>query len=286
MGGWMMSGRGLSAEKSKPPVDLRGLIGVTTGSFQRNLSPTPAAGKLYFLDLPKIMRDELGMKVLDVMTASFPTMEPSYIDTFRSAAEKAGCIITNLKMNQPMNDIGSEDNDERRRAIDVYKRSIDDAERLGCRWVRPLPQSELASWDRYVDSYRELIDYAAPKGISLLVENYGWMKSKPEAIPSLIKAVGSGLAACPDTGNWTDEARYEGLEKAYPFAVTCDFKAFALDEQGNHPAYDLHRCFQIGWDAGFRGPWCFEHFNGSFPTVLREMLQLKSMIEKWTRENA
>ncbi len=266
--------------------DLRGLIGVTTGSFQRNFSPTPQAGKLWLLDLPKIMRDELGMRVLDVMTASFPSMEPDYLDDFRSRAEKANCIITNLKMNQPGVDIGSQDIEERKRALAVYKQSIDAAERLGCRWVRPLPLSELPSWDRYIDSYRELIDYAAPKGISLLVENYGWMKSKPDAIPSLIKAIGSGLAASPDTGNWTDEVRYEGLAKAFPLAVTCDFKALALDADGQHPAYDLKRCFDIGWEAGFRGPWCFEHFHTSLAAVFKEMIQLREMIEGWTKERS
>ena len=264
--------------------DVRGLTGVTTGSFQRNLSPTPELGKLCLLDLPKILRDELGMRVLDVMTASFPSMEPHYLDEFRSNAEKAGCIITNLKMNQPGVDIGSENVDVRKQAISEYKQSIDAAERLGCRWVRPLPQTALPSWDRYVDSYRELIDYAAPKGISLLVENYGWMKSKPDAIPELIKAVGGGLAAAPDIGNWTDDVRFEGLEKAFPLAVTCDFKAFAFDEEGKHPSYDLKRCFQIGWEAGFRGPWCFEHFDTSLPKLFKEMIQLREKIEAWTMD--
>jgi hypothetical protein len=272
------------AEDLRKNDDLRGLTGVTTGSFQRNLSETREAGKLYLLDLPKILRDELGMRVLDVMTASFPSMEPSYLDKFRSNADKAGCLITNLKLNQPGVDIGSNNLDERKRAIKVYKNSIDAAERLGCRWVRPLPQSELPSWDRYVDSYRELIEYAAPKGISLLVENFGWMKGKPDAIPGLIQAVGSGLDASPDIGNWTDEARYEGLAKAFPLAVTCDFKAFAFDAEGKHPDYDLKRCFQIGWSAGFRGPWCFEHFHASLSPLLKEMVQLREMIEAWTKE--
>lgn len=272
------------AKDNRGNHDLRGLTGVTTGSFQRNFSPAPEAGKLSLLDLPKILRDELGMRVLDVMTASFPSMEKSYLDEFRARADKAGCVITNLKMNQPGVDIGSGSAEERKQAIGVYKKSIDAAERLGCRWVRPLPQSELSSWDRYVDSYRELIEYAAPKGISLLVENYGWMKSKPDAIPGLIQAVGSGLDAAPDIGNWTDEARYEGLAKAFPLAVTCDFKAFAFDAEGKHPAYDLKRCFQIGWEAGFRGPWCFEHFHTSLPELFREMIRLREMIEAWTKE--
>jgi len=280
----LLGGSHCFAKENHDRQDLLGLTGVTTGSFQRNLSPTPVEGKLYLLDLPKILRDELGMQVLDVMTASFPSMEPAYLDEFRTRADKAGCVITNLKMNQPGVDIGSHRFDERKRAIGIYKQSIDAAERLGCRWVRPLPQSELPSWDRYVDSYHELIEYAAPKGISLLVENYGWMKGKPDAIPGLIQAVGAGLAAAPDIGNWTDDARYTGLAKAFPLAVTCDFKAFALDAEGKHAAYDLKRCFQIGWEAGFRGPWCIEHFHNSLSELFKEMIKLREMIEAWTKE--
>lgn len=46
---------------TSPHPSLAGEIGITTGSFMRHLSPERAEGKLRLLDLPKIMRDELGM---------------------------------------------------------------------------------------------------------------------------------------------------------------------------------------------------------------------------------
>lgn len=52
--------------------ELTGLIGVTTGSFQRHFTDSPQEGKLYPIDLPKILSEELGMRVLDLFTASFP----------------------------------------------------------------------------------------------------------------------------------------------------------------------------------------------------------------------
>lgn len=67
-------------------------------------------------------------------------------------------------------------------------------------------------------------------------------------------------------------------------AVTCDFKAYAMEANGHHAAYDLRKCFQIGWDAGFRGPWCFEHFNTSLPDVLKEMVLLRKILEAWVQE--
>jgi hypothetical protein len=129
--------------------------------------------------------------------------------------------------------------------------------------------------------YRELMDYGAERGIELLVENYGWMKNDPEAIPAIIAAVGPKLRAQPDTGNWTDAARYPGLAKAFPLAASCDFKFLALEPDGTHKAYDLQRCFQIGWDAGFRGPWCFEHFHTDLDQLFRDLALLRDRLRGW-----
>ncbi len=262
---------------------LAGEVGITTGSFMRHLSPEAREGKLRLLDLPKIMREELDMRVIDLMTATLVSLEPDYCDQLRAAAERAGCVLTNLKMNNPGLDLPSADDSVRRHAIDEYKRTMDAAARLGVRWVRPLPGPKRPDMARVATAYRELIDYGASRGLTLLVENFGWMQDDPDAIPSLIKAAGPGLRSQPDTRNWTDRARYEGLAKAFPFAVSCDFKPFAFEPDGSHPRYDLKRCFQIGWDAGFRGPWCFEHFHSDLKQQFKEMAMLRDMLRGWMR---
>jgi hypothetical protein len=263
-----------------PAPSLRGELGVTTGSFMRNIT----AGKFRVLDLPRIMRDELGMRVIDLMTATLASMEPAYLDQLRAEAEKAGCILTNLKMNQKGLEMASEDEAARRHAMDTYKRTIDAAQRLGVRWVRPLPGSKKPEIKLLGQAYREMMEYAGERGIGVLIENFGWMQSDPDALPAVIKEVGAGLHSQPDTGNWTDAARYDGLAKAFPSAVSCDFKAKELTANGEHKAYDLKRCFDIGWSAGFRGPWCFEHFHSDLTQVLREMAVLRDMLRGWMKE--
>jgi hypothetical protein len=264
--------------------ELHREIGVTTGSFTRHLAPERQPGKLRLLDLPQIMRDELGLRVIDLMTATLASLEPRYLDELRAAAERHGCVLTNLKMNNPGLDLASADEATRRHAITEYKRTMDAAARLGCRWVRPLPGPRRPDLARLAEGYRELMDYGAARGLTLLVENFGWMQDDPDAIPAIIRAVGPELRSQPDTRNWTDRARYEGLAKAFPFAVSCDFKPFALAPDGSHPAYDLKRCFQIGWDAGFRGPWCFEHFHNDLAQQLREMALLRDQLRAWMQE--
>lgn len=267
-----------------PAAALAGEIGITTGSFTRHLSPERTAGKLRLLDLPRLMRDELDMRVIDLMTATLVDLSPRYLDALRQAAADAGCALTNLKMNQPGLDLGHPDLAVRRHAITSYKFAMEAAARLGVRWVRPLPAARRPDYAVLAEGLRELIDYGGERGLGVLIENFGWLMDDPEAIPAIIRATGPALKAQPDTGNWTDAARYEGLAKAFPFAVSCDFKAFELDAGGEHKRYDLRRCFQVGWDAGYRGPWFFEHFHAELPALVREMGVLRDRIRQWTRE--
>jgi hypothetical protein len=274
--------RGPAAAEVKQWPALTGEIGITTGSFVRHLSETQQAGKLRLLDLPRIMREEMDMRVIDLMTATLVSLEPAYLEQLRGAAEKAGCVLTNLKMNLRDLDLGSEDETTRRHAIDEFKKTIDAAALLGVRWVRPLPGNRKPVLATLAKSYRELIDHAAPHGISLLVENFGWMSSDPEAVPEMIKTIGPGVAAQPDTGNWADnEVRYAGLARTFPLAASCDFKFMALAEDGSHAAYDLKRCFDIGWDAGFRGPWFFEHANADLGDQLRNFRLMRDRLGGW-----
>lgn len=270
---------GRTDETGHDPLDRA--IGITMSSLSRHLSVEREPGKLRLLDVPRLMRDELDLRVIDLMTATFPTFAPDYLDRLRTAAEDAGCILTNIKMNQRGLSMGSEDVDLRRRSLDEYKSTIDAAARLGCRWVRPLPAETRPDLDRLADAFGELIDYGAPKGVTLLVENYRWISDDVDAIPNLIKRVGDGLSASPDIGNWNADNRYEGLARAFPHAVTCDFKARELGEDGSHALYDLERCFRIGWDSGFRGPWCFEHTHADLERLLKDLALLRDMVREW-----
>jgi sugar phosphate isomerase/epimerase len=188
-------------------------------------------------------------------------------------------------MNQPGLDLGSPDAGVRGKALSEYKQSIDAAARLGMRWARPLPTKERPDSRLLIDALRELADHAARRDVQLLIENFGWMQSDPDSVVRLVKAIGTNAAASPDTGNWTNnEVRYDGLAKTFPHAATCDFKARDLGPGGEHPLYDLKRCFTIGWDAGFRGPWCLEHGHADEKTLFKNLRMLRDQLRQWIAE--
>jgi hypothetical protein len=280
---WPHCGASGAEATSAPPDSLANEIGVTTSSLSGHLVAKPVGGQFSLLDLPRVMRDELDVRIIDLNTSSLASMDGRYLDQCRTAAEKAGCVFTNLKMNQRNVDMNSKEKAVRRNAMNIYKASIDAASRLGCRWVRPLPTASRPNMQLHVASYQELAEYGAVRGIRMLVENYGWMESDPSSIVKLTVAIGHQAAACPDTGNWNNNTtRYTGLAKTFPTAVTCDFKARVLGPEGEHKQYDLRRCFDIGWRAGFRGPWCLEHGNRDRSKLFQELTTLRDMLREWT----
>jgi len=274
---------GQNGNKADP---LNGALGIVTASLSAHISVKPGVkGKFTLLELPKIMRDELDLKVIDFNTMNFHTFAPAYLEKLRSAADGAGCLMTNLKMNQKV-DMNSADAETKAEAMRAYKESIAAATLLGLRWVRPLPRPETPDMKRHVAAYHELIDYAGERNIVVLVENFGWMMQDPDSVVKLIGEIDSkGAAVGLDTGNWVDNrVRYPGLEKSFPLAVTCDFKAKTMGPEGEHKPYDLKRCFEIGWRSGFRGPWCFEHAHKDRNRAFRELAMLRDWLRQWTAE--
>ena len=65
-------------DKSRP--ELTGKLGITTGSFMRQLREDPKQRKFRLLDLPKIMNQELNLNVIDLMTATLASFENNYLD--------------------------------------------------------------------------------------------------------------------------------------------------------------------------------------------------------------
>jgi hypothetical protein len=231
----------MKAQNRKNDDPLNGALGIVTASLSSHISQKPGVkGKFTLLELPKIMRDELDLKVIDFNTMNFHTYESAYLDQLRSAADDAGCVMTNLKMNQKV-DMNSADTATRAEAMRAYKQSIDAAAQLGLKWVRPLPRPETPDMKLHVQAYHELIDYAGERNIVVLVENFGWMMKDPNSMVSLIHNIDSkGTAAGVDTGNWANnDVRYPGLEKSFPLAVTCDVKAKTMGPEGEHKMYDL-----------------------------------------------
>jgi len=61
-------------------------VGITTSSFSGHLVPRPAKGKVTRLELPRLLRDGLDMRVIDLNTSALASVEPAYLDQVRNYA--------------------------------------------------------------------------------------------------------------------------------------------------------------------------------------------------------
>ena len=96
------------------PADL---VGITSASYRGHVGVHPVDGEPSLFDLPRLMRDELDRRVIDINTSSLESLEPNHLQHLREEADKAGCLFTNLKMNGGGLKLGSPDADEHARAL-------------------------------------------------------------------------------------------------------------------------------------------------------------------------
>ncbi len=254
---------------------LNGLVGITTGG---GLGKMRERGELDLMSLPTYMRDELGMSLIDLNTRWLKSYETDYLKQARAAAEAAGCFFTNLKVNHSFGDLYSKESIVRLIVISDGMHLINAAKTLGARWIRfTVPKAALAN----PVAHRELATYAKQHGIQLLAENGGWLAKDPNSITSVVKAIGDNIAPCPDTGNWDDDVRDQGLRNSFPGAASCDFKVFEMTADHQHPKYGLKRCFDIGWQAGFRGPWVIENMHDDSKTFASDTVYIRDLLKKW-----
>jgi hypothetical protein len=262
--------------KPDPLASLAGVVGITVGG---GIGEQKERGELSLLDLPRYVRNDLGMQLIDLNTRWFDNYDERLLDELREAAERQGCFFTNLKVNRSFDELYSEDNFQRQAAMQEARQLIQAAHTLGTRWIRfTIPQTAASN----PTSHRELADISQDHGIQLLVENSGWLMQVPTAMTDIVTAIGRNVASCPDTGNWSSpEFREAGLRSSFPHAASCDFKVFELGANHSHEPYDLKECFDIGWQAGFRGPWVIEHMQTSRERFAKDTLAIRDMLLGW-----
>lgn len=286
---------GPASRSGREDRDFRGEIGITTGGFDSQRE----RGEMTLENLPRFLNGELGMSLIDVNSRWFTSFEHSYVDACRELAVASGCHYSLLKVNHQFGDLYADDAAQAAAAMDQARRMVDVAGWLGARWIRfTLPEKRTLFGE--LPKHRELLDYAAAKSVQMVVENGGWMRTRADSIELGVKALNSSgeavdegaadpsralAAAAPDTGNWDDSVREEGLAKSFPGAVSCDFKVFDLNAEGEHEKYDIRRCFDIGWQAGYRGPWLLEHWNQDTSALVRDLLLLRDKLRTWMRDS-
>jgi sugar phosphate isomerase/epimerase len=237
------------------------------------------AGEVIEITAFPALAQSYGIAELEICQMHLAMDDPSYIATVADAVRAAGCRVINV----PIDAAGLAQGNPTE--LDVLRRWIDAAAALGSTAVRvntghvgELSQSVALA--NSIRGYRDLAAFCADRGLLLLLENHWGLSATPAMITMLYEEVGApNFRLSPDFGNFAPEVRMEGLRAMLPHAAIVHAKVLDLDENGEHPAFDLAACFALLRESGYAGPLSIE-FEGK-SDERRGIASAKQLIERY-----
>lgn len=207
-----------------------------------------------FREFPRVARDRFGIRAVELCQMHFPPPDSGRLDQLLNVVAATGSTIVNIPV-----DVGNiSRRDERARAHDVglIESWVDVASYLGVPTIRVNAGHQEGPLDLSITiaSYRQIAGFAEAKGVKIGLENHGGISADPRNVVEIVEAVGRDrFGTLPDFGNFSPEARYDGLAALVPYALVVHAKTYDLDAAGNVPEFDFPRCLTIVRDAGYDG---------------------------------
>ena len=239
-----------------------------------SLNRTYAKGYWELKDIPRICREDFNISGMEYVTHFFTDVRDNYLRPLKKAAEDYG-VLSVLVMVDREGDMVSKYKKERILAVMNHRKWVEIAAYLDCHAIRcnatiafdtegdrVTPDQDPDSLDRAAESFRELLDYSKPFGISIVIEPHGSRVSRdPHWLAALAKKIDDPyFGLLPDFGNFnvnSEEDVYEAVRLTMPYAKGVSVKG-GWNPDGTHPNYSLERCLEIARDSGFIGYWGIE----------------------------
>ncbi len=243
-------------------------IGLTTVVFRnRFLSTNPdASGDLLTLEMvPEYFQDRFGIYQPEFWSEHFESRDPSYLKDLKKALDKSHSTLINIQVDTPGKDMSDPETGKSGLAVEEIKEWIDVGAFLGSKMIRGSFMQH--SLDEGIKSTRELVKYAASKGIIFLSENHFDLMSFPENHVKVAQEVDDknfGLLA--DFGNYPESTdKYKALEMIAPYTRLVSAKTHGFDENYEHIGFDFDKCVRIMEEGGFKGIYSLEQWENGLP---------------------
>ncbi len=223
------------------------------------------AGKWKNLDLPRILREELGINGLEYVNTFFENPTMRYLQQLKQNCTDHG-VTSVLIMVDGEGDTAALDRRERMQAAVAHRKWVDIAHYLGCHAIRCNMRGGRKEWkqdadlvSRAAEAFQDLLDYSEDSGLNIVIENHGGASSDADLLAALMKKVGNPrFGTLPDFGNFNEgDDRYEATRKLMPYALGVSVKA-AWTPPDMHSAWDLKRLIEIARQSGYHGFWGIE----------------------------
>ncbi len=216
------------------------------------------AGELENLDFPRVARETYGIDAVEYVNVFFKdkATDRRYIAELKKRCRDAG-VRSLLIMCDGEGALGDPDAKRRRQAVENHHKWVEAARELGCHSIRVNAQSS-GSYEEQMklaaDGLRRLTEYAADRGLNVIVENHGGLSSNGRWLVGVMKLVNHPrCGTLPDFGNFYDYDRYQGVREMMPYAKAVSAKSHDFDAEGNETQIDYRRMMKIVVDAGYHG---------------------------------
>ncbi|MGH9376739.1 MAG: TIM barrel protein [Terriglobia bacterium] len=292
LGTGLMDGVAAFAQRQPAYYDARKLyrIGVSSNSFRNYFTATRSKGfdlpgpPLALLDFPQMIADRYEAHNLEFASAHFASTGAPYLMELRRQISRRRSRLISIQVDEPELSSGGGLSDRnpsaRAAAVNAAKRWIDVARRLIARSVCIGPgEINPADLTPTVSAYRQLVAYARPWGIHVLIENQQALE--PDEMLAVFRSVGgTSIGSLPDFGGFASEAaRLAGLRMLFPRAtILCHAVGITFDDIGNERAFDFHRCIEISKQLRFRGIYSVDYRGAGDPyqgvqSVINELIR-------------
>ena len=219
--------------------------------------------KLDNLDFAKVAKNDFGIDAIEYVNQFFKdkATDQKYLAEMKKRAEGEG-VKSLLIMVDGEGRLGDPSLAKRAKAVENHYKWVEAAKVLGCHSVRVNAGSGGSYEDqmhRAADGLRALTEFAAKRGLNVIVENHGGLSSNGEWLAGVIQKVDHDrCGTLPDFGNFRvskDEMydRYKGVKELMPFAKAVSAKSHDFDAKGDETHTDYLKMMQIVLDAGYKG---------------------------------
>jgi sugar phosphate isomerase/epimerase len=252
-------------------------IGIATWSFRHLLAagrnakmPEPERAVMTALDVPKFVREELGLRQFEIIINHLDERTVAYAERVRAAANAAGVQVINFQLGGQMS---AADPAVRAKSIDEIKDGMRIAAALGSPTVRADvggKQGEPLDLAITADSYKQLVEFGSTIGVMPMPENHGGHSTDPDTLVSIMRAVDSRIRAIVDWGNFRVEnqaQRIESTRKLLPYAGLISAKVDRFDAD-YRPGYDVGELVRLVEGGGYKGKYSIEITNNP-PDIVR-----------------
>ncbi|MDX2285998.1 MAG: sugar phosphate isomerase/epimerase family protein [Bacteroidia bacterium] len=242
------------------------------------------ARKLTTLEFPQTAREAYGIGAVEYVDTFFyrKVKKAGYIAELLRRSQDAG-VYNHLIMIDTAGPLADASSAKRIQAAENHQRWIETAKALGCAAIRVNLKGDGSAAElrnRSADSLRLLAEFAAPLGISVLVENHGGYSSDAAWLASVMRQVNlPNCGTLPDFGNFCisggwgstegkcDNAydRYQGVDELMPFAKGVSAKSYRFAADGSEATMDYLRLLRIVKAAGYRGYIGVEYEGNALP---------------------